>query len=134
MPQEIRRLAFSHSETTDALKEYGKRFNVSMPDGRVLHARFASEGETPQAGEENKKRNRNIIVTFYSKQNFEHKYYNLSEEFVTAALIQYCLANQIMLAKSAKKTLDITEFNVCIDMQMTIGDPGETPEKLSLDE
>ena len=45
MPKEIRRLAFSHTEATKALNAYADKKKVKLPQGKVLHARFASQGE-----------------------------------------------------------------------------------------
>jgi hypothetical protein len=41
-------------------------------------------------------------------------------DFVSAAMIEYCIANKVMLPKSGAKTIDITEFNICLDITMDI--------------
>ncbi len=139
MPNEIRRLAFSYAETLSALRSYGERFQVKMPKGSLLHARFAAVDEEKEAtGHQdhkalfkayNVRQNRsNLVLTFYNDKDDSHTPYILTADFVTAALIQYCLGEDIMLPKSARKTLDITDFQLCLDMEMDIRTQGqETP-------
>ena len=142
MPKEIRRLSFSHNEAKEALKQYSDRFSVTLPEGKMLHARFENKNaeesapqfiegvsSTPPA----QKRNRTIVVTFFAKPSMEHRYYNLTEEFVTAALIQYCIVNKIMMPKDAKKTLDITDFNLCLDIDFSFA-TNDTEQQLTLDD
>lgn len=131
MPKEIRRLAFSHTEATRALNEYAQKKKVTLPQGKVLHARFASQGEETedtmnfdhgnifQTYNVEQSKN-NVVITFYEEQTLEHKYCNVKADFVSAAMIEYCIANKVMLPKSGAKTIDITEFNICLDITMDI--------------
>jgi hypothetical protein len=127
MATEIRRLLFSHSETTKAIKDYGAKFRMDFPEGKVIRVRFAGtydhdfhtakQFKTPLHGtyhvEENVKA---VTITFFNEKTFEQKFFNLTADFVSGALIEYCISNQIMLPKQAKKNLDLTEFNVCLDI------------------
>lgn len=127
MPSEVRRLVFFHSELSDALKRYGEKYNVNFPEGKILKAKLASGAEyelhtqKSQPQELSQQYNvkdikSSIIVTFFNEATFEHKYFNLTSEFVAAALIQYCLDSKIPLPRNGKKKLDLTEFNACLDI------------------
>ena len=61
---------------------------------------------------------RSVIVTFFDSKTMEHKYFNLTADFISSALIEYCIENKIVLPKSAKKSLDISEFNIVLDVAM----------------
>jgi hypothetical protein len=131
MPKEIRRLAFSHTETTKAIHQYSQNFDMVLPEGKILHARFATAGEEHKAGDEfdhsaifqaynvTASKN-NLILTFYEEDTFEHRYCNLKADFVSAALVDYCLKHKIMMPKKGSKILDVTEFNICLDIVMDI--------------
>ncbi len=128
MVTEIRRLLFSHSETTKAIKDYAEKFHIIIPEGKVVRVRFAGAHghefhtmkhfKTPLHGtyhiEENVKA---VIITFFNEITFEQKFFNLTADFVSGALVEYSIHNQIMMPKQAKKSLDITEFNVCLDIK-----------------
>lgn len=129
MATEIRRLTFSHSESTAAMRDYGNKNDVKFPDGKIIRARFAGSAEyefhsmkqikSPIHGDYNVKENpRAITLTFFDEKTLEQKYYNLTADFVSSAIIEYCIANKIMLPKKAEKRLDVTEFNICLDINM----------------
>ncbi len=127
MPREIRRLVFTYQEATIAITEYGKKYNISFPKGRIIHAKFASVSEyelhnmkefkSPIHRTYNVKEKRSaVIITFFDEDTLEHKYFNLTADFISAALIEYSLNNKIMLPKNASKEMDVTEFNICLDI------------------
>lgn len=127
MPQEIRRLVFTHSEATIAVIEYGKRFNIVFPEGKIIQAKFGGSSEFEEHDMRDFKspvhrtynvteKRKSIILTFFVAGTLEHKYFNLTADFVSAAIIEFCVKNKIMLPKNASKTIDITEFNICLDI------------------
>lgn len=127
MPKEIRRLVFSHAESTNAIVEYGKKFNMSFPKGQIIRAKFAGVAEyefhtmkdfkSPVHRTYNVQEKQSaVIITFFDEMTFEHKYFNLTADFVSAAMIEFCLHNKIMLPRAASKSLDLTEFNICLDV------------------
>ncbi len=129
MATEIRRLIFSHSESTAAIKSYGNKNNVSFPEGKIIRARFTGTAEyefhsmkgmkSSIQGEYNVKDSpRAITLTFFDEKTLEQKFYNMTADFVSSALIEYCVENKIMMPKKAEKTLDVTEFNICLDISM----------------
>ncbi len=127
MPQEVRRIVFSHSESTEALVSYGKKFDMTFSSGNIIRASFAGTSEyehhpmKQQLSNIQKQYNieqkaRSVIVTFFDGKTLEHKYFNLTADFISSALIEYCISNKIMLPKHAKKKLDISEFNIVLDI------------------
>lgn len=127
MPTEIRRLAFTHRESTQALVDYAARFDLSFPTGKIIRAKFA---DTSEFRNKNVKRfktdlqeeynvedsSSSIIVTFFDEGSFEHKFYSISTDFVISALIEFCLAHKILLPRKAKKKLGMADFNICLDI------------------
>ncbi len=132
MPKEVRRLVFAHQETTDAVIEYGKKFNISFPPGRIIRAKYANDSvqdlHTMQKFKSDVLKDYNvqekkgsIIVTFFDETTFEHKFYNFTADMISGALIEFCIKNHIMLPKNAGKSLDVTEFNICLDIHYDHG-------------
>ncbi len=127
MPAELRRLVFSHKETTEALLKYGQQENIPFPKGKMIRAKYAGGAEYELHSMKGKQtgvnknfnvdgQDRAIIVTFFDEETFEHKFFNLTSDFVSAALIGFCIEHKIMLPRDARKSLDLTEFNVCMDV------------------
>jgi hypothetical protein len=127
MPKEIRRIVFLHNESTAALADYGRKFDMTFPNGNIIKATFAGmaeyelhsmkQHENPIQQQYNiEQKPRAVIVTYFDTKTLEHKYFNLTADFISSALIEYCIANKIMLPKKAKKSLDISEFNIVLDV------------------
>lgn len=144
MPKEVRRLVFSHAESTHAILEYGQKFNMSFPKGKIIRAKFAGTAEyefhtmkdfkSPVHRTYNvQKRESSVIVTFFDEETFEHKYFNLTADFIATALIEFCLQNKVMLPRSSSKELDLTEFNICLDIKFENRTSADAPP-LSLDD
>ncbi|MFA7275786.1 MAG: hypothetical protein WC043_03175 [Pseudobdellovibrionaceae bacterium] len=140
MATEIRRLIFTHSESTSAIRTFGETHGITFPDGRIVRARYAGSAEyefhsmktfkpTTQNSYNIKENPRAVTLAFFDESTFEQKFYNLTADFVTAALIEYCIANKIMMPKQAEKKLDFTEFNICLDISLenkTASSPNDT--------
>ncbi len=133
MPSEIRRLVFYYSELSEALVNQAPEYGVKFPKGKITKAKIAggidNEIHTQkfQTNELSKEYNLNddpkaIIVTFFNEDTFEHKYFSLSSEFVSSALIKYCIDRSIPLPRAGKKKIDITEFNICLDIVFDMDD------------
>lgn len=125
MPKEVRRLIFSHAESTEALATYGRRFDMFFPQGRVILTTYAAsaENEAPPHGRAPRPATHNvtgvrrmITVTYFDEVRFEHRHFNLTSDFIAEALIEYCIAARIMIPRHAEKELDVTEFNLCLDI------------------
>lgn len=127
MPKEVRRIVFMHSESTIALADYGKKFDMTFPNGNIIKATFAGHSEyelhsmkqhqNPLQQQYNiEQKARAVIITYFDSKTLEHKYFNLTADFISSALIEYCIANKIMLPKQAKKSLDISEFSIVLDV------------------
>ena len=87
MTKELRRIVFSHAESTEALVAYGKKFNMVFPSGNIIKVNFAGTAEyehhsmkqhvNPVQHQYNvEQKPRSIIVTFFDSQTLEHKYFN----------------------------------------------------------
>lgn len=129
MATEHRRIVFTHPETTAAIRQHGANQGITFPNGKVIRARFAGNAEyefhsmklykSPLQMDYNvQDTSRAITLTFFDDVTFEQKYINVTANFVSAALIEYCVANRIMMPKRAEKVLDLTEFNICMDIKM----------------
>jgi len=127
MPKEVRRIVFPHSESTIALSDYGKKFDMVFPNGNIIKATFAGLSEyelhsmklheNPLQQQYNiEQKPRAVIVTYFDAKTLEHKYFNLTADFISSALIEYCINHKIMLPKLALKSLDISEFNIVLDV------------------
>ncbi len=144
MPSEVRRIVFTHQESTSAILSYGERYNMTFPNGRIIRAAFTGTAEYDANSMRNfqsplntqynvEKKSRAVIVTFFDEKTLEHKFVNLTTDFISGALIDYCLNHKIIIPKTALKTLDVTEFNLCLDIHMEqLTEPGAAP--LTLDE
>lgn len=132
MVQEIRRLIFSHAETLASLKEDEANPLPNIPEGKVIRANYVGSGSfaphTPTARPgysrdlapppKSSDKSRIITLTIYDEFSFEQKYFNVSEDTLSQALITYCRKNKIMIPKNAIKTLELTEFNFCLDINL----------------
>lgn len=127
MAIEIRRLIFTHTEAMDAIKTYAAQNGINLPNGKIVRAQFAGSAEyeinnlkqmkSDMQGAYNVKENpRAIILTIFSEDTLEQKYFNLTADFISIALIEYCIKHKIMLPKDAEKSLDLTDFNICLDI------------------
>ncbi len=127
MATEIRRLIFSHDEAIEALRSFGNKNGISFPAGKIIRARFAGNAEYEihsmkelrskiQRDYNVKENPRAVTITIFCDATLEQKYYNLTANFISAALIEYCIHNKIMLPKDAEKRLDLTDFNICLDI------------------
>lgn len=138
MVKEIRRILFSYQEITEALASYGKKTEIAVPDGVINKVIFGSATDTnnvkltidvkqvyniePQP--------RSVIATYFNKETLAHKYLNLPADFISAALVEYCFDNKILLPKTARKQFDITDFRVILDV--TSEDDTEADHKVEL--
>ena len=139
MPTEIRRIVFLHTESTAAIIAYGQRFNMSFPQGKIIRASFTNkvdyeslnsqQFQSPTNNQYNvEQKPRAVIITFFDEKSLEHKFVNLTSDFISGALIEYCVNNKIMIPKTSRKSLDITEFNLCLDIHIEqIVDPNIRP-------
>lgn len=148
MATEIRRLVFSHAESTRAINEFGKKFGMHFPEGKIIRAVFAGIAEYEFHSMKQFKpaihsdynvegKEKSVILTYFDEKTLEHKFFNVTADFVSGALIEYCLANKIILPKAAKKTVDVTEFNIALDIHheaLTQETRSGGPSVLSLEE
>lgn len=132
MVQEIRRLIFSHIETLSALKEDEETAKIHIPEGRIIRANYVGAAsfapQTPltrpgyskdiPAPVKPSEKAHTITLTLYDEFSFEQKYVNIAEAALCKALITYCRKNKIMIPKNAQKTLELTEFNFCLDINL----------------
>lgn len=145
MATEIRRLVFSHAESTKALEDFGKKYDVAFPEGKIIRAKFAGTAEyefhSMKKFQSSLHRDYNVedrpssvIITYFDEKTLEHKFFNLTADFVSGALIEYCIANRIMMPKAAKKHLDVTEFNICLDINFDNETAESKSSSLTLEE
>lgn len=140
MAIEIRRLIFNHNEAIEAIKTYGAKNGITFPNGKIVRVKFAGTAEYEinnlkqmksevQSAYNVKEDARAAIVTIFSEDTLEQKYFNLTANFISIALIEYCILHKIMLPRDAEKSLDMTDFNICLDISrdnFTDGDKSST--------
>jgi hypothetical protein len=136
MAIEIRRLMFTYPEAMSAIAAYGEKNNIDLPVGKIIRAQFAGNAEYDinplkqmkselQSDYNIKDNPRSVILTIFSTQTLEQKYLNLTSNFISIALIEYCIQHKIMLPKDAEKSLDFSDFSICLDINknaFTAGD------------
>jgi hypothetical protein len=127
MATEIRRLLFTNAETMDAITSYAKKNNINFSDGRIIRAKFAGGIEYEiaslnqiksefQSDYNIKNDKRTVTLTVFRDDTLEQKYFNLTANFISSALIEYCMKNKIMLPRDSEKSLDLSDFNICLDI------------------
>lgn len=121
MPFETRRVMFNYEELQEAISIYGQKYNMSFPDGKLAKVTDSSpkeyafnpmqkfritEGEkaTP------------LIFSFFIPSTNEHKYINLTRDFVVESMVDYCINHKIMLPKNHHKAVEVIEFLVALDL------------------
>lgn len=145
MAKEIRRLAFTYNEAMAALKALAEKNNINLPHGRIVRTQFAGNSEYElhplrmqksdiQSEYNIKDSPKSAILTIFCDETLEQKYLNLTANFISTALIEYCIAHKIMLPKQSEKSLDFSDFSICLDIysETTIGD--DSPKALSLED
>ena len=127
MAIEIRRLMFTYPEAMSAIHAYGEKNKIDFPAGRIVRAQYAGNAEyeinplkqikSELQNDYNIKDNpRSVILTIFSDKTLEQKYLNLTANFISIALIEYCIKHKIMLPKDAEKSLDFSDFSICLDI------------------
>ena len=144
MATEIRRLIFTHNEAIEAIKAYATQNGITFPSGKIVRAQFAGSAEYEinslkqiksdvQKSYNVKENPRAVILTIFSSETLEQKYFNLTANFISIALIEYCIKHKIMLPKDAEKSLDLTDFNICLDISRdNFTDADHTDTRLKL--
>ena len=127
MAIEIRRLIFTYPEAMSAINDYAQKNDISFPKGKIVRAQYAGNAEYEinplkqlksevQADYNIKDNPRSAILTIFSSETLEQKYLNLTANFISIALIEYCIKHKIMLPKDSEKSLDFSDFSVCLDI------------------
>lgn len=132
MPEELRRIVFNYAEISEAITHYGAQYKLNFPVGKVVRAKMGSNMEyeinslkdhpSPFHQDYNvTNRKFAVILTFFDEKTFENKYINVTADFIASALIDYCIRHQIMIPKSGQKMLEITDFNICLEIKFHAG-------------
>lgn len=127
MPKEIRRILFDFKEVSQALHEYANNSKANLPSGHIARVRFGRKAKHDLHTIRDKSAKKlsdynvsdatdNIVINFFDDTTLEHNYSNVSTAFVAAALIEYCINNDIVLPKEAEKSIDIEELHFCLDI------------------
>lgn len=131
MAIEIRRLIFTYPEAIVAIADFAHKNDIKFPSGRIVRAQYAGNAEyeinplkqlkSELQKDYNVKDNpRSVILTIFSDETLEQKYLNLTANFVSVALIEYCIKHKIMLPKDAEKSLDFSDFSICLDINKNV--------------
>lgn len=147
MPKDIRRLVFSNAEVTKAIQDYGTDQETEIPSGKVVKLTisdressanfFLSDKHTSFLENYNiDKKSHSAIVTFHdvTKEEQQNSYLTTNTEFITAALIDFCLRHpDIRIPKKGKKNVAKTDFNICLDIYFNV-DPEDTEPDFALED
>lgn len=131
MAIEIRRLIFTYPEAMAAIADFADKNDIKFPSGRIVRAQYAGSDEYEinplkqikselQKDYNIKDSPRSVILTVFSDETLEQKYLNLAANFVSVALIEYCIKHKIMLPKDAEKSLDFSDFSICLDINKNV--------------
>ncbi len=129
MPHEIRRIVFTNAETAKALNAYNAGRNLKLPKGRIIKTKIASENDSYDPGPERipvtmqekyhiRKNKKSVTITFFNEDTFEHLDYHLRADVITAMLIDFCLAEGIIIPSAGEKDLGTTELNIALDIML----------------
>ena len=108
MATELRRIVFANDEVIEAIKNYNEVAKKKLPAGAIVSCRINS-------GEADK-------VTLDMRESYSDKHYRvaLKTSFIGAALMKWCLDNEIPMARSAEKTLEVVGDNLSISLTMNL--------------
>lgn len=146
MATEIRRIIFSNAEIMQALSSYIAKNKVDFPEGKIVRSSISNSKNIKIDALDNIgseilndynlfEDNRIVTFTMFCDGSFEQRYFNLPATFISAALIEYCLSQGIMLPKDSKKMLAVTDFSICLDINkdnFTEGD--QEDDRLTLED
>jgi len=141
MPTEVRRLIFTNTESADALRAYGPKFHIEFPGGALIQSRFSNHPDAAKStpvsdGLKYQQTPRTsttpIVVTFFS--NNDHVSLTLTQDFVMAALVDYCLNHKIIMPKGSERHVDVVDLHLCLDLTIQSGDPAKAGLSLALDD
>lgn len=110
MPTETRRILFSNAELYAALDEHLAKAGSRLPAGAIR--RISSDGEFHRVVKVDIRTNKGTGETL-----------ELHPEQIGAALISYCMTNQIPLPRGFSKSLVVVGDNVAIQVTNNPGTP-----------
>jgi hypothetical protein len=104
MPTEMRRIVFSNEELLNAINFINSRDIPKLQDGIILSS--SVDAETRE----------NIIIVFSSFNRDETRNVSIAIPTLGAALINYCIKNNIPMSKKAGKSIKIIGDNVSLEL------------------
>ncbi len=136
MAIEIRRLIFSYPEAMEAIKDYAQKNEIALPAGKIVKTQLAGNAEyeinplkqiksSIQSDYNVKDSPRSVILTLFSDETLEQRYLNLTANFISTALIEYCIKHKIILPKDVEKSLDFSDFSICLDINKNVFTSGD---------
>jgi hypothetical protein len=139
MPFETRRIMFNYAELKEALFSYGKKYNMSFPEGEIIKVSDSNPKEYAfnplnKFREGGSEKSLPFIVSFILPTNNEYKYINLPTDFMIGALVEYCLDHKIMMRRDSFKMVEIIEFGIVLEMTDKLNEENIKNISLSFDE
>ena len=108
MATELRRIVFANHEVIEAIMGYNELAKKKLPAASIVSCRLeGSEGAK---------------VTLEMRDSVNEKHYRvaLKTSFIGAALMKWCLEQEIPMARSAEKTLEVVGDNLSIAMTINL--------------
>ena len=108
MPTEIRKIVFDAEEVRWAAVDFCLRSNIALPHANIGELRIA---DNPAA----------TLTIFFTTANPAHpNEIRLSRDQMAAALIRFCMENQIPLPRHAQKVLQVQEADQTVALMMKV--------------
>lgn len=108
MATELRRIVFANHEVIEAIRGYNDLAKKKLPAASVVSCRIDGADGTK--------------VTLEMRNEASDKQYRVSlkTSFIGAALMKWCLVQEIPMARSAEKTLEVVGDNLSIAMTINL--------------
>ena len=105
MPDEFRRLTFSHAELKDAVRDNPERKEENVPRGDVTDVIPVRSGEDFL-----------FEVTYFDFAKHRESKIRIDEDEALAAVIHLCIARGIPLPRASRKVLRVIDQKFCLDV------------------
>lgn len=105
---ELRRIIFSNADVIEAIKSYSKAVKERLPDVAIVSCRIDGAG------------GKNPTFEIRQQTTTKHHHVTLKRSFIGAALVKWCLQNDIPMSRSADKQLEVVGDNLSIAMTINL--------------
>lgn len=109
MTKEFRRITFSKKTLRKAIDSYLATTGNAIPVGDIVSIKSAREGA-----------NFRFELELFDYADKKNRKSQLPEPEIFEALIQYCIANKVVLPKDSRKSIRLIDGNLSMDIFMGV--------------